>query len=175
MASGKSHVKTFVGVLVAAIGGVGLSWVAHWLLRDPRMEFMGLASVWVKSGTPAPVTSWVVLVPLGVVYGFYTFQIVLFLFARVLGGRGSFGTQSYVQALFYAPLAVVQQVVVVIPTVGRLLFAVVAVSSLLPTTTSLKAAHGYSSLRAILTWVLPVILNVVVVIGIIVLLSRAHR
>jgi hypothetical protein len=88
MASGKSHVKTFVGVLVAAMLGGGLSWVAHWLLRDARMEFMGLASVWVKSGTPAPVATWVVLVPLGVVYGFYSFQIVLFLFARILGGKG---------------------------------------------------------------------------------------
>jgi hypothetical protein len=139
------------------------------------MEFMGLASVWVKSGTPAPVADWVLLVPLGVVYGFYTFQIVLFLFARVLGGKGSFGTQSYVQSLFYGPLALVQQVVVVTPSVGRLLFALVAVVTLLPTTTSLKAAHGYSSARTVLTWVLPVILNVVVVIGVIVLVSRAHR
>ncbi len=174
-ASGTSHVKAFAGVLVAAILGVGLSWVAHWLLGDPQAEFMGLASVWVKSGTPAPVANWVLLVPLGVVYGFYTFQIVLFLFARILGGKGSFGTQSYVQSLFYGPLALVQQVVVVTPSVGRLLFALVAVGSLLPTTTSLKAAHGYSTVRAVLTWVLPVILNIVVVIGVIVLVSRAHR
>jgi hypothetical protein len=172
---GKSHVKTFVGVLLAAILGAGLSWVVHSLLRDPRVEFMGLASVWVKRGTPAPVASWALLVPLGVVYGFYSFQIVLFLFARMLGGKGSFGTQSYVQSLFYGPLALVQQVVVVIPAVGRVLFALVALGSLLPTTTSLKAAHGYSSVRAVLTWVLPVILNIVVVVGVIVLLSRAHR
>jgi hypothetical protein len=173
-AGGQSHVKTFVGVLVAAIFGVGLSWVAHWLLRGPRAESMGLASMWVKSGTQAPVASWIVLVPLGVIYGFYTFQIVLFLFARLLGGRGSFGTQSYVQSLFYGPLAVVQQVVVVVPSVGRLLFALVAVSSLIPTTTSLKAAHGYSSARAVLTWVLPVILNIVVVVGVIILVSRGR-
>jgi len=174
-ADGQSHVKAFAGVLVAAIFGVGLSWVAHWLLRGPRVEFMGLASVWVKSGTPAPVASWVLLVPLGVVYGFYTFQIVLFLFARILGGKGSFGTQSYLQSLFYGPLALVQQVVVVVPSAGQLLFALVAVSSLLPTTTSLKAAHGYSSVRAVLTWVLPAILNIIVVIGVIVLVSRGRR
>jgi hypothetical protein len=98
------------------------------------------------------------LVPLGVVYGFYSFQIVLFLFARMLGGKGSFGTQSYLQSLFYGPLALVQQVVVVIPAAGRVLFALVALGSLYPTTTSLKAAHGYSSVRAVLTWVLPVLL-----------------
>jgi hypothetical protein len=173
-ASGQSHVKTFVGVLVAAIFGVGLSWVVHWLLRDSRAEFIGLASMWVRSGSQAPVASWIVLVPLGVVYGFYTFQIVLVLFARLLGGKGSFGTQSNMQSLFYGPLAVVQQMVVVVPSVGRLLFALVAVSSLLPTTTSLKAAHGYSSVRAVLTWVLPVILNIVVVVGVIILISRGR-
>jgi hypothetical protein len=136
---------------------------------------MGLASFWVKSGTPAPVGSWVVVVPLGVVYGFYSFQIVLFLFARLLGGKGSFGTQSYVQSLFYGPLALVQQVAAAIPDVGRLLFALVAASSLIPTTTSLKAAHGYSSVRAVLTWVIPIILNVVVIIGVVILVSRARR
>lgn len=58
---------------------------------------------------------------------------------------------------------------------GRLLFALVAASSLIPTTTSLKAAHGYSSVRAVLTWVIPIVLNVLVVIGVVVMLSRAHR
>jgi hypothetical protein len=112
---------------------------------------------------------------LGVVYGFYSFQIVLFLFARLLGGRGSFGTQSYVQSLFYGPLALVQQVAAAIPDVGRFLFALLAAGSLIPTTTSLKAAHGYSSTRAVLTWVLPIILNVVVVIAVVILVSRTHR
>jgi hypothetical protein len=174
-AGGRSHIKALLGILLAAILGALLSWVTHVLLRDPRSEFMGLASVWVKGGTPAPVGSWVLLVPLGVVYGFYSFQIVLFLFARMLGGKGSFETQSYLQSLFYGPLALVQQVVVVIPAAGRVLFALVAVGSLYPTTTSLKAAHGYSSVRAVLTWVLPVLLNIVVVVGVIVLVSRARR
>ena len=173
--SGKGHIKTLAGVLVGAVLGVGLSWVTHRLLHDPGDDFMGLASVWVKSGTPAPVSNWVVLVPLGVVYGFYSFQIVLFLFARLLGGKGTFGTQSYVQSLFYGPLALVQQVAAVIPDVGRLLFAVVAAGSLIPTTTSLKAAHGYSGVRAVLTWVIPIILNVVVIIAVVILVSRAHR
>jgi hypothetical protein len=136
---------------------------------------MGLAAVWVERGTPAPFGGWTIVVPLGVVYGFYTFEIVLFFFARLLGGKGSFGTQSYVQSLFYGPLALVQQVVVAIPEVGVFLFALVAASSLMPTTTSLKAAHGYSSVRAVLTWLIPVVLNVLVITGVVVMLSRAHR
>ena len=124
---------------------------------------------------PTPWGSWLILVPLGVVYGFYSFEIVLFIFARILGGKGSFGAQSYVQSLFYSPLALVQQVLAVIPLVGLPLFMLVAAGSLIPTTTSLKAAHDYSALRAILTWLIPIVLNVVVVTGIVILISRAHR
>jgi len=171
----QSHVKTFAGVLAAAVLGVGLSWVAHWLLHDPTEEFTGLASVWVRTGTPAPLGSWVVVVPLGVVYGFYSFEIVLFIFARLLGGKGSFRSQSYMQSLFYGPLALVQQVVAVIPGVGRAVFVLVAASSLIPTTTSLKAAHQYSTVRAVLTWVIPIILNVVVVTAIVLLVSLSRR
>jgi hypothetical protein len=172
---GGSHLRTLAGVLVAAVLGLGCSWLAHWLLRDSRQEFMGLASMWVKNGTPAPFASWAVVVPAGVVYGFYSFEIVLFIFARLLGGKGSFGAQSYAQSLFYCPLALVQQIIVVIPVIGRALFVLVAACSLVPTTTSLKAAHGYSTARAVLTWVLPVLLNVLVVTGIVIWLTRAPR
>jgi hypothetical protein len=173
--SGTSHLKTFVGVVLGAVLGLGLSWLTHQLVNPPQQDFMGLASIWVKSSTPPPIGTWAVIVAGGVVWGFYNFEIVLFIAARLLGGRGAFGTQAYVQSLFYAPLSVVQQVLVVIPIVGRLLFALVAVYSLLLTTTSLKAAHGYSTLRAILTWVIPIVLNIVVVTAVIMLTSRASR
>ncbi len=168
-----SHSRTFTQVLFAAVAGLAVAWSVHRLFREPGSEFMGLASVWVPKGTVAPVASWPVLVPFGVVYGFYTFQIVLFLFARLLGGKGSFGAQSYAQSLFYAPLAIVQQSAAVTPVAGRVLFFILALWSLVPTTTSLKAAHGYSTGRAVLTWILPVILNVAVVIVVVAIRSRA--
>jgi hypothetical protein len=173
--SGKSHVKTFVSVALGAVLGLGLSWLTHQLINPPQQDFMGLASIWVRSGTPPPIGTWAFIIPCGVVCGFYNFEIVLFIAARLLGGKGAFGTQAYLQSLFYAPLSVVQQVLTVIPGVGRLLFAMVAVYSLLLTTTSLKAAHGYSTLRAILTWVIPIVLNIIVVTAIILLISRTAR
>jgi hypothetical protein len=173
--SGGSHLKALVGVVAGAVLGVGLSWLTHKLVGSPQQDFMGLASIWVRSGTPPPFATWAILVPCGVVYGFYSFEIVLFIFARLLGGKGSFGTQSFVQSLFYAPLAVVQQLFAVIPVVGRFLFALVALYSLLPTTTSLKAAHGYSMSRAILTWVLPILLNIVVILAVVLVISRVAR
>jgi hypothetical protein len=137
---------------------------------------MGIASIWVSAGTPLPFSSWVVITLLGVILGFFDFEIVLFIFARLLGGKGSFGAQAYAQSLFYAPLAVIQQVFAMIPIVGRPLFFLLAAYSLLPTTTSLIAAHGYSTRRAVLTWLMPILLNVgVVYVVVMLLISNAAR
>lgn len=171
-AADQSHLRTFTGILVAAALGLAVSLLAGRLAGVPLDEFKGLASVWTNRAKP-PITSWLVLVPFGVVYGFYLFQVILCFVARLLGGRGSFGTQAYLQLLFYAPLAVAQQAVVVLPDAGRYLFAVLALCSLWPTTTSLKAAHGYSTARAVATWIIPIVLNVIVVI--IVIAAIAYR
>jgi hypothetical protein len=173
--SRQGYLKTFVGLMMAALLGLGLSWLTHLLFSQPSKGFMGLASVWVVDGTKPPFSSWTVIVPLGVVFGFYDFQIVLFIFARLLGGKGSFGAQAYVQSLFYGPLAVVQQVFAMMPIVGRPLFALLAVYSLIPTTTSLKAAHGYSTWRAVMTWLMPILLSVVIVAVVVMLISHARR
>jgi len=172
----KSNLRTWVGVAAGALLGFSLSWLAHLLSGQPPQAYMGIASIWVAAGTPPPFSSWVVIALLGVILGYFDFEIVLFIFARLLGGKGSFGAQAYAQSVFYAPLAVIQQVFAVTPIVGRPLFFLLAVYSLLPTTTSLKAVHGYSTWRAVLTWLLPILLNVVVAYAIVMLLiSNAAR
>ncbi len=170
----KRNTRTFAGVSIAALLGVLLSWSLQQTFGQTRDSFMGLASIWLKSGTPPPFWNWEILVPCGVIVGFYDFEIALFIVARLFGGKGSFGAQAYAQSLFYAPLAILQQVFVVIPVVARALFAVAALWSLIPTTTSLKAVHGYSMTRAMLTWAAPILLNIVVVALIIVLLGGRH-
>jgi hypothetical protein len=78
--------------------------------------------------------------------------------------------------LFYAPLAVFQQVLAVIPIVGRPLFFLFAIYSLVPTTSSLKAAHGYSTWRAIITWLMPILLNILVVfVMVMIFIANADR
>lgn len=160
---GKNNTKTLAGVAVGALVGLLLSWGVHVFAGRAPGDFMGLASIWVSHGTPAPFADWTIVVPFGVIVGFYDFEIILFIFARLLGGRGSFGRQAYAQSLFYAPLAIVQQLVAATPVAARVIFAAAALWSLIPTTTSLKAVHGFSTARAVLTWVSPIVLNVVVV------------
>lgn len=172
----KSHVATLANVTIAAILGLGLSWITYLITGQAVGEFRGLAAIWVDKGTQPPFSSWSLIVPLGVVVGFYDFQIVLFIFSWLLRGKGSFGTQAYLQSLFYAPLAILQQILSVIPYIGIILFALVATWSLIPTTNSLKAAHGYSTFRAILTWLLPILLNIIVIyIVVMILTSRSAQ
>ena len=172
----KSHIVTFVSITIASLLGLGLSWVIHILTGQDPNEFKGLVSAWVDSTTQPPFFSWSIIIPLGVIVGFYDFQIVLFIFARLLRGKGSFGTQAYFQSLFYAPLVIIQQTLIVIPEIGFVLFILVAVYSLIPTTNSLKAAHGYSTIKAILTWLLPIILNIIIIYLVtMILISRSHQ
>jgi len=172
----KSHLLTFVSITIASLLGLGLSWIIHILTGQDPNEFKVLVSAWVDSTTQPPFFSWSIIIPLGVIFGFYDFQIVLFIFARLLKGNGSFGTQTYLQSLFYAPLVIIQQTLIVIPEIGFVLFILVAVYSLIPTTNSLKAAHGYSTLKAILTWLLPILLNIIIIyIVTMILISRSHQ
>jgi hypothetical protein len=118
----KSNLHTLVGVVAGALLGLGLSWLIHLLSGQPTHAYRGIASAWVGPGTQPPFSSWALISPLGVILGFYDFEIVLFIFARLLGGKGSFGAQAYAQSLFYAPLAIVQQLFAVLPGAGRPLF-----------------------------------------------------
>lgn len=159
---GKGHLKACAGVVAGALVGLAVSVVLGEVTGASKEGFRGLASIYTSRARP-PVGSWLVVVPIGVVYGFYLFEVILWVAARRLGGRGSFGLQAYMQSLFYAPLSIAQQAAVQVPGTGRWLFFVLAVCSLWPTTTSLRAAHGYSTARAVTTWLIPVALNVAIV------------
>jgi len=172
--SSHSNCRTLVGVCLAALVGIVLSLLVHQVAGVEGERFMGLASIWVAPGTSPPLgVPWSVIVPLGVVVGFLNFEIALFVVARLIGGKGSIVKQAYAQSLFYAPLSVLQQVFAAIPVLGHYLFAVMAVYSLVPTTTSLKAVHGYSTTRAVLTWVLPIVVNVLVTAIVIALIMHS--
>jgi len=167
-----THLRTFVGLVLGGGLGFVLSLGVGAALGVTGTEFQGLAAAWVRNGTRAPWGSWQVLVPLGILSGFYSSEVFLWVIARLLGGRGSFKVQAYMQSLFYAPLALVQQVLIALPPTGRVAFALVATYSLLPTPTSLKAAHGLSTARAVVTWLIPILLTVVITAVIIALAAR---
>jgi len=167
-----THLRTLVGLVLGGGLGFALSLALGAAQGATGAHFQGLAAAWVRQGTQAPWASWQVLVPLGILSGFYSSEVFLWLIARCLGGHGSFKAQAYLQSLFYAPLALVQQVLIGLRPAGPVAFALIATYSLVPTTTSLKAAHGLSTVRAVVTWLIPVVLNIGITAVIIAMAAR---
>jgi hypothetical protein len=86
-----------------------------------------------------------------------------FVFARILGGKGDYMKQSYLIALYSAPLSIISTIIFIIPTVGIWLSFLIAIYGFYLLTFALKEAHSYSTGRAIMTWLLPFIIVVAIV------------
>lgn len=87
---------------------------------------------------------------------------IFYLFAKLLGGKGTFTTQIYLMALYMAPLAVISSILGLVPYVGSWISLLVMIYGLYLLTLALKEAHNYTMGRAVLTWLIPVILLAVI-------------
>lgn len=121
----------------------------------------------------------IILMPIGAMISILIVSGVYYLFAKLLGGNGTYDKQTYLYAIFYAPLAVILAVLALIPTVIMFLPGMTMVSSLIGMTLrllvciymvylltlALKEVHKYSTGKAILTWLIPaLILGVIILV-----------
>ncbi|MFH1256218.1 MAG: YIP1 family protein [Candidatus Diapherotrites archaeon] len=89
----------------------------------------------------------------------FIISIVLLVFAKLFGGKGSFATQYYLISLYVLPIVVVSIIAGQIPFVGEVLsFLFVLYAVIWLTTMALNETHGYDNLRAALTWLAPFII-----------------
>lgn len=96
---------------------------------------------------------------------------VVFAFAKILGGKGGLREQFYVSAVLLSPiilLAACAKVLLIVPIIGFLLKAaalfVLDVYALYQITLALRSIHDFSTIRAILSWLLPLLIVTIVVI-----------
>jgi len=88
----------------------------------------------------------------GLLGGFISFYLsagIIYLGARIFGGKGTFGGQAYLQSLFFVPLGIVQWIVTIIPFVGPVLSVVVAIYNLVLMVRAVKVSHKLSTGRAV--------------------------
>ena len=97
---------------------------------------------------------------------------VFYLFAKLFGGNGTYDKQTYLYAIFYAPLAVISSVLALIPAIMMFVPGLTMVSTVLGMTIrllvfvytvylltlALKEVHKYSTGKAVLTWLVPVLI-----------------
>jgi hypothetical protein len=116
-------------------------------------------------GIPAFVAILIVS-PIVSVIGWLISSGIYYLIARLLGGRGDYKTQSYLIALYSAPMGIVITVLNLVPILGSILSLLGAIYSLYLLTLSLKETHGFSTGKAVLTWLIPFLVIAVIAIAV---------
>lgn len=104
----------------------------------------------------------IIMTPITMIIGWIISSGILYIFALLFGAKGNFKTQSYLIALYLAPVMLITTVIGLVPIIGGIVNLLIALWSLYLLTMALKTAHGYSAGRAVATWLLPVIVVVII-------------
>jgi len=150
-----------------------ISYVISTFLFADMMTNMGMADAyWGESGSMGMVLLvGILIVILCFIFNILFFLIqsgLLFIFAKLFGGKGDFSTQTYLISLPYAALTLIEIPFVIfniIPFIG-FLFSLVSlliwIYGLYPLTIALKETHDYDTMKAVLTWVVLILIIVVI-------------
>ncbi len=107
----------------------------------------------------------VILLPISSIISLIIGSGIIYLFAKLFGGRGGYNTQTYLFSLYQAPILLLTTLIAFIPFAGALINIAIAVYSLYLLTLALKEAHGYSTGRAVATWLLPIAVIIILAIA----------
>lgn len=100
---------------------------------------------------------------------------VIYLFARLLRGRGAYLQQLYTMTLFGVPIVILSYLLLLLPATSGWLPYLPHLYSLVLMVLALCAVHNFSAGRAIITLLLPVIaLLLLIVIGTVLYVALAH-
>ena len=158
LGEGIKHIG-IAGVIVGVITGI-----AAWI---------GMATVGSLLGTPgltlgvgigiAAFLSSVILTPIFAVIWWLIGSGILYIFAMIFGGKGSYTTQSYLIALYSAPLMILSAILVLIPIVGAIVNFLVMLYGLYLLTLALKQVHKVTTGKAVAIWFVPLVIVVIII------------
>lgn len=104
-----------------------------------------------------------ILVPISAIIGLFIGSGILYIIAKILGGKGDYQTQTYLMAIYMAPIGIISGVLGMIPLAGIVIALIAMIYAIYLLTLSLKETHKYSTGKAVLTWLLPVIVVILLV------------
>ena len=152
LTEGAKHVG-LAGLIAGIIAGLGV------LLLGTAID--AAAGLGASVGVAGFITS-VIVTPIMMIISWLIGSGIYYIFAMILGGRGNFTTQSYLIALYTAPIAIITAVLGLIPLVG-ILNLLVFIYSLYLLTLALKETHRFTTIKAALTWIIPLVLIIIAV------------
>lgn len=108
----------------------------------------------------------IIMAPIGMVIGGLVasliFNAIVYVVAKVLNGKGSFGTQFHLSALVMVPVAIVNAALGIIPVLGGLLGFLVSLFGIWLDILAVKEAHGFSTARAAAAVLVPIVVLLVI-------------
>lgn len=105
----------------------------------------------------------VILMPIILIISLLIGSGIIYLLAKLFGGKGDYNTQTYLFSLYQAPILLLTTLVAFIPLVGWAINVAIAAYSLYLLTLALKETHKYSTSRAVATWLVPSLLLIAIV------------
>ncbi len=102
---------------------------------------------------------------LGTVIGFYLSNGLTYLGARVFGGDGDYGTQTYLQSLFCVPIGIVTSAVMLInvipiagPCIGGIAALALAICAIILNVRTIKVLHNLTTGKAVAAVFVPILI-----------------
>ncbi|MBD3259796.1 hypothetical protein GF371_04175 [Candidatus Woesearchaeota archaeon] len=131
----------FLPIMLGAMGGLGM------------MGGFGL-------GALSIVTMPIAMIISGII-GLFIGAGLIHLFAYIFGGRNGFVKLIYLMAALTAALAIIG-IINIIPLIGPILYILVAIYGIYPTIVAIKEAYEFSWGKAVLSFVIPVIIVLII-------------
>jgi len=148
------------GVISGFIGGLaaltGLSAVGG-------MGNAGTTMMGTGFGIMAFVTA-LIITPILLLIGLFIISAIIYVFALILKGKGDFTKQTYMIAMFWSPILVVGSIAGIIPFVGGILNFLVGLYGLYLLTLALKQVHKVSTTKAVVMWIVPIAIVMLVLV-----------
>jgi len=104
-----------------------------------------------------------IFAPIAAVIGWLIQSGIIHVISLLLGGKeGTFTLQSYLIAIYSAPIMIISYVLSWIPFIGWTIAILLAIYSLYLLTLLLKEVHKFSTGRAVLVWLIPIIIMLII-------------
>jgi hypothetical protein len=165
--------NVLIGVLIFAVASTILSMISTAIMGGAQMAFLPPEyRETAAAGLGGNVVGTLCCGFIGTVAGFYLTNGLVYLGARVLGGTGDFGTQTYLQSLFAVPLGIVASAVNLVPCVGIIAALALAVYGIVLNVRAVKVVHNLTTGKAVAAVLVPaLLLGLLVACGVILLLA----
>ncbi len=150
-----SSANTFLGVFLLSVIGAFVSMISVQVYGNAA------AAPPTESSLGLSFAAWLT----GRFFGFYIFNGVVYMAARLLGGTAEFDQQAYLQSLFQVPLGIAMALVSLIPIGGALAAFGVFVYGMILNVRAVKAAHVLTPRRALVAVLVPAVVGAVLLIA----------